>query len=641
MHGAPSRGSSWTRGALPATGTGTGAARGSSWTRTATSTRGSSWTRLAAVLTAAAATVVPLAGTATAAEAPARPAPVTGSAPAATYLVHAQGDDLTAVDRAVAAAGGATERRMPTLGTLSVRLAPAAVEALRRDPAVASVTEDRGVALASKTYDPATDPGSIATVQEITGVRTRAGKNTKRATVSTGAGVDVALIDSGVSPVKGLDDPDRILHGPDLSFESQDPALRGLDTYGHGTHMAGIILGADGGRSDGSDGTFEGLAPDARLVSLKVADARGMSDVTQVLAAIDWVVQHRQSDGLDIRVLNLSFGTDSTQDYRVDPLAQAVEAAWRAGIVVVTSAGNSGAASGRLTMPAADPFVLAVGATDTKGTVSTDDDVVPAFSSQGDGERNPDLVAPGAGIQSLRVPGSYLDEAHPAARLGNRFFRGSGTSQAAAVVTGAVATLLEQRPKLTPDEVKSLLVRTANPLPSADDQAEGAGLVDMRQALATAVTGNVKQDFPRSRGTGSLDASRGSAHLVLAGTVLSGQQDVFGVAYDAKKMASARNNGKAWTGGVWNGSAWAGSSWAGSSWAGSSWAGSSWAGTSWTDGDGGAAAGTARWTGSSWAGSSWAGSSWAGSSWAGSSWAGSSWAGSSWAGSSWASDSWG
>ncbi len=115
-------------------------------------------------------------------------------------------------------------------------------------------------------------------------------------------------------------------------------------------------------------------------MNVKVADAHGTSDVSQVLAAIDWVVQHRRAGGLDIRVLNLSFGTDSVQSYKVDPLAHAVETAWETGIVVVTSAGNSGNSDGRLTMPAADPFVLAVGATDSKGTRDKHDDVVPAFS---------------------------------------------------------------------------------------------------------------------------------------------------------------------------------------------------------------------------------------------------------------------
>ena len=151
-----------------------------------------------------------------------------------------------------------------------------------------------------------------------------------------GTGIDVALIDSGIAPVQGLADPAKVVNGPDLSFESQSSYYRYLDTFGHGTHMGGIIVG-----NDGTSSGFKGVAPGARLVNLKVATREGAADVTQVIAAIDWVVQHRQ-DGMNIRVLNLSFGTDGIQDRMIDPLAHAVESAWRNGIVVVVAGGNGG-----------------------------------------------------------------------------------------------------------------------------------------------------------------------------------------------------------------------------------------------------------------------------------------------------------
>ena len=115
-------------------------------------------------------------------------------------------------------------------------------------------------------------------------------------------------------------------------------------------------------------------------------------------------------------MLNLAFGTDSGQDYRSDPLAYAVEVAWSKGIVVVVSAGNSGGAG--LTDPAYDPFVIAVGAADTTGASEGGSGVtVPDWSSRGDGARNPDVVAPGVGIVSLRAPGSFIDEEYPGARV--------------------------------------------------------------------------------------------------------------------------------------------------------------------------------------------------------------------------------
>src|SRR4051812_11213655 len=210
----------------------------------------------------------------------------------------------------------------------------------------------------------------------------------------TGKGVGVALVDTGVVPVSGLTSG-NVVNGPDLSFESQADNLRDLDTFGHGTHMAGIIAGRE---PAGTPDRFLGVAPDSTLVSLKVAASDGAVDVSQVVAAIDWVVQHRNDNGRNIRVLNLSYGTDGTQDYRLDPLTHAVENAWRHGIVVVVAAGNEGTSAPRLANPAYDPYVLAVGAADTRATVSTTDDVTTDFTSRGDAARRLDLDAPGQSI---------------------------------------------------------------------------------------------------------------------------------------------------------------------------------------------------------------------------------------------------
>ena len=150
-------------------------------------------------------------------------------------------------------------------------------------------------------------------------------------------------------------------------------------------------------------------------------------------------------DGLDVRVLNLAFGAEvDGGSYRNDPLAFAVERAWDEGLTVVTSAGNGGADSDSLDSPAYDPYVIAVGAEDSGGTATLADDGMALFSSRGSVTRSPDVVAPGVAIVSTRVPGSFLDEAFPAARIGDGF-RGSGTSQSAAVVSGAAALLIGER----------------------------------------------------------------------------------------------------------------------------------------------------------------------------------------------------
>jgi serine protease AprX len=472
-------------------------------------------------------------------------------------------------------------------------------------------------------YSPESDTGSMFNTTSITGAQTywQAGY--------TGAGVDVAVIDSGVVPVDGLRTPGRVLNGPDLSFESQAPGLGYLDTFGHGTHMAGIIAGrADAavpGTYPGDRTNFLGMAPDARIVSLKVADSHGATDVSQVIAAIDWVVQHRKDNGLNIRVLNLSYGTDSAQSYAVDPLAYAVERAWKAGIVVVAAAGNAGWVQhvGSMTNPALDPFVIAVGAEDTNGTNATTDDVAASFSANGSQSRMPDVVAPGVHIVSLRDPGSLIDQTYgKSGYVTDALFRGSGTSQAAAIVSGAAALIVQQRPSITPDQLKSLLKQTATiPPKSTSKFLGGAGEINLAAALATATPTKIAAKATASTGSGLLELSRGTTHLVKDGVSLVGEKDIFGHAFDSAAMAKLEASASSWSGGRWNGSSWSGSSWSGSSWSGSSWSGSSWSGSSWS---------STHWEASSWSGSSWSGSSWSSNNWLGSGWADDAWAGAGW-----------
>ncbi|HWH33030.1 MAG TPA: S8 family serine peptidase, partial [Egibacteraceae bacterium] len=470
---------------------------------------------------------------------------------------------------------------------------------------VRAAVPDRPVRLRHEVdgYDPSADPHALHALVRVIGARQFYDEGW------TGAGVDVALIDSGVAAVAGLDQPGGLLHGPDLSFESQSDALRHVDTFGHGTHMAGIIAGRDAGVTvprAADHHAFHGVAPGARVVSLKVADRNGATDVSQVIAAIDWVVQHRDRAGLRIRVLNLSFGTDAVQDYRIDPLAHAAEVAWRNGIVVVAAAGNAGTGSPALDNPALDPFLLAVGAQDTRGTQGLGDDVVPAFSSTGDGVRNPDLVAPGVSVASLRVPDSGIDRHHPGGRVGSRYFRGSGTSQAAAVVSGAVALLLQRHPGLTPDEVKQHLRASAEPLPAADPRGQGSGALDLEEALRRPPQLGARQPWEPSSGAGSLDGARGSLRLSHDDVVLDGEQDIFGAPFDAAAHARLAEAGTAWSDGDWNGGPWTGAGWLGDRWAATVWSRSSWSRSSWSSGG---------WTRSSWTRSSWSGDAWAGGGW--------------------------
>ena len=562
---------------------------------------------------------------------PASAAPVTGSSEAGSYVVRATAGGLGLAAAGVARSGGHVERRLGIINGLSARLPAGAAARLRSTPGVLSVTGNGAVRLLStvtEPYNPGTDGYSLAAQEATAGVRQAWAHG------YTGQGIDVAVLDSGVAPVDGLATPGKLILGPDLTPESQDPATRHLDTYGHGTHMAGIIAGRDNAAANetgqalvGDVTNFLGVAPDARVVSVKAADRQGNTDVSQVIAGIDWVVQHAHDEGRNIRVLNLSFGTNSAQSYLIDPLAYAAEQAWLHGIVVVTSAGNSGSSDGRLTDPAIDPLVLAVGADETNGTVGISDDSIPSFSSTGTISRRPDFVAPGTHVQSLRSPGSDIDTKHgDTGKLGDRFFRGSGTSQAAAFTSGVAALVLSQRPDATPDQIKTLLRSSSGRLAQVRSLAQGRGVLSVSRAIGLRMPAPVTQFTVRATGVGTLEASRGSLHLVSHGVTLSGELDIFGQPFDAAAMALLEAQAGAWTGGHWNSSAWAGDSWTSSAWASSAWSSSAWASSAWSS--------------SAWAGGDWASSAWSSSAWSSSAWSSSAWSSSAWSDSSWGDASW-
>jgi hypothetical protein len=558
-----------------------------------------------------------------------------------SVIVRALPGGANEAARAVEAAGGTIGRDLDIINGFEASMPRSEMMQLESDPFVYELTMNGKLHFLQTTTEPIA-PVSMETVNAMAGSMYKTAKVTGAdkyyAHGYEGQGVDVALIDTGVIPTDGLP-ANRIINGPDLSFESQYPETQYLDTMGHGTHMAGIIAGDDmPGTFSSSE--FQGMAPRSRIVSVKVGQADGAADVSQVLAAIDWVVQNRNANGMNIRVLSLSFGTDGTQSYLLDPLTFAVENAWHKGIVVVVAGGNAGYGSTKLNNPAYDPYVLAIGADDSKGTYGVEDDSVPDWSSRGNAERRPDLVTPGQSIVSLRNEGALIDESYPTAQVGTRFFKGSGTSQSAAVASGAAALMLSHRPYLTPDQVKYLMTKTARVLPNTDPLAQGAGLLSLDRAYASNVPGssssNVRQSFPRATGTGLLELSRGSAIVadedanddgVADDPVeLRGEIDIHGMPFDSKAWALLSGLGTSWSGGFWNGTEWTGSCFCADSWSGKSWSGKSWSGKSWSG---------KSWSGKSWSGKSWSGKSWSGLSWSGKSWSGKSWSGKSWSGKSW------
>jgi serine protease AprX len=351
------------------------------------------------------------------------------------------------------------------------------------------------------------------------------------------------VIDTGIAPVESLSGDGKVAAVVDFSSEAEDPATQFVDSVGHGTHMAGIIAGSEPGADPAEAGDhpewFLGGAPDAGIVSVQVSDRSGDVREADVVSGIDWVIDHQ--DELDIGVINLSYSSGSPLPYRLDPVTAAVERAWRAGIVVVTAAGNEGVDAGGLDSPANDPYSIAVAGAD----VSADGVAVAEFSSSGDGVRNPDLAAPGAHIDSLRAPGSDADLNHPEGYIDAETFRGSGSSQSAAVTAGAAALLLQARPDLTPDQVKAVLTSSAAPIAGATDARAGAGMLRLEQVLVTPAGEAVQQTHPVARNL--IDRSQSPG-------------------------VSA----------IWNGTSWSGTSWSGTSWSGTSWSGTSRSGTSWS-----------------------------------------------------------
>jgi serine protease AprX len=501
-------------------------------------------------------------------------------------------------------------------------------------------------------YSAKLDPGSMYTVTRAIGAPSVWSQLDSAGRAVTGRGVTVALLDSGLTPVPGLDGAGKVVQGPDLSLENESDPLRGLDTFGHGTHLGAIIAAADASIArDAKTGVPKptvsdqvGVAPDATLLPLKLATANGSTDVSQVIAALDWVSQHQNDNGMNVRVVNLSFGTDSLQPYELDPLAAAAENAWRRGLVVVVSGGNEGQLAGRLTDPGMDPYVIAVGASDPNLRVDGwKAPRVAEFSNSGSQQRHVDLLAPGRSITSLRDPGSFIDSQHPEGRVdgdtAGRLFRGSGTSQAAAVVSGAAALLLQAYPGLTPDQVKALLVGTAKSLTDVSPLYQGAGEVDVAAAVAAvraakpgswqaALLAGAAQTFPVASGAGSLEAARGGSNLVDpdTGEVLAGELDVQGLPFDAASWASASAAGTAWTGGLWNSARWSGDGWESARWSDANWSSARWS--------------SARWSGDGWDSARWSSARWSDVDWSSARWSSARWSDASWDSARWSSARW-
>jgi serine protease AprX len=581
--------------------------------------RGVEWARpclafLATVITAAGLLVAAPLATGIASADPNAPAP---SAPTTVVVSAASGVGgqlgpivqaaQTSAVHARVAASGHVDGDLPAASGVVADVTPAQLATLQAQPDLV-VTPDESVSVADASFPTATR-APAAVFPQTTGAAQLWPYG------ADGTGTTVAVLDTGIDRLP--DFGKRLIAGVDLSGEGTAFQVN----YGHGTFVAGLIAG-DG---TSSKGAYKGEAPGANLVSVKVAGASGVTDIATVISGINWVVAHQSQYG--IGVLNISLGAVPTSSTVLNPLDQAVETAWRAGIVVVTSAGNSGPFNGTIVSPGDDPLAITVGALDDLASTNPSTATATSFSSAGptniDGWFKPDLVTSGRSVVSLRAPGSTIDTTYPSAEVGKSNFVGTGTSFSTAITSGAAAIVLQAAQyscktngkdctksktavPLTPNEVKAQLLGTALAGPVGNPMVDGHGALN--------VIGAVTQP--------GLELTQ---IVPLVPTPVGTTIDLHAT------WAGSSWNGSSWNGSSWNGSSWNGSSWNGSSWNGSSWNGSSWNGSSWNG---------SSWNGSSWNGSSWNGSSWNGSSWNGSSWNGSSWNGSSWNGSSWNGSSW-
>jgi serine protease AprX len=392
----------------------------------------------------------------------------------------------------------------------------------------------------------------------------------------TGAGVTVAVLDSGILPDPDLTQPaNRILARANFA----DPLGGSTDPGGHGTHVAGTIAG-NGTRSRGQ---FVGVAPAANLVDVRVLDGQGRGRMSSVILGIQWTLDHQAQYG--IRVLNLSLGAPAPANPRLDPLAAAAELAWMHGLVVVTASGNT---PGSVDSPGTDPYVITVGATDDQGTPSVSDDVEGWFSGWGTPAGSvpkPDLVAPGRKIVSIRAPGSSLDQLLPdhvvTARDGASYFRLTGTSMSTAVVSGVVALLLERQPHLTPDQVKAVLTGTTRafgqtsgitPAPATI----GSGLIDANAAVTSGPRGSA------NRGLQPTDIAASTLYPAIYGQPLHWKNSLLGgVLWTLLNWTTLDWNNLAWDNLAWDTTAWDNLAWDNLAWDNLAWDSTRWNNLAW------------------------------------------------------------
>ncbi len=474
---------------------------------------------LAWALVAGADPKTPLAGSSRSASSVSAPGPGSLSAPVARLAANSpstrvevivqlnHGTPLSSGRALVHSLGGRPGPSLPIIDGLSARISAGAARRLAASPLVRVVSLNAAI----KTQDAAQAPVSWGLVADFS----QSVNATRLWRRTTGQGVGVAVIDTGITGdisdfrTSPTDTTSRVV----ASAVTDPGAGTAKDTYGHGTMVAGLIGGNGDNRAHGDPvwGHYAGTAPNANLISIKIADDAGRSTILDAIYGLQFAVDHKQQ--YNIRVVNLSFRSTSPGSYTTDPLDAAVEQAWLHGIVVVAAAGNMGTASDAVSYaPGNDPYALTVGAVDERGTTRTSDDVTASWSSQGttqDGFAKPDVLAPGAHIISTLAPGSDFASSCPSCVTGGAYFQASGTSLAAPIVAGIAADLVAVHPGWTPAQVKGAIVTTAVPVSGGGQEVDAVAAAGADGAQLSSDE-NLTPSTLIDAGTGSIDYSTAS-----------------------------------------------------------------------------------------------------------------------------------
>jgi len=498
------------------------------------------------------------------------------------------------LEKRVEQLGGTITQDLALIDAFVAEMTASAAYEIASDPHVSWVSLD--APLVASSYDgwwwpPAPPAGEVNTYRQSV----RADQLSLQ-----GQGIGVAIIDSGINYSADLYTvmgQNRVI----ASVSFQDGYNQStFDGYSHGTHMAGIV----GGDGEQSGGKYMGMAPMVNLINVKVCDdlQNGLCTSQSIVNGLQWVLEHK--DQYNIRVVNISLNSSIPESYNESPINAAVEVLWFNGVVVVVSAGNQGETN--LFAPANDPFAIVVGAVDEKNTADLSDDQIPGFSAYGltlDGFAKPDIVAPGKNIISLVGNlGMGLPLEHPENIVDNAYFKMSGTSVAAPIVSGAAALLLQDEPNLTPDQVKYRLMATANRnWPGFSAEKAGAGYLD----VAGAINGNTTES-----------ANQGVIpHQLLAKMALIA-------------VWASQNGGDSID---WASVNWSSVNWSSVNWSSVNWSSVNWSSVNWS---------SVNWSSVNWSSVNWSSVNWSSVNWSSVNWSSVNWSSVNWSSVNWNSDAW-